>query len=236
MRDLLQQQQNTNVSTFRQPLPPSMIATRSVPQRSVSSGQSQQAQQTNKSAVISVQNIPIVSSANENVGPNVNSQQVVQQSVSINTNSSEHQKTNQTTHTEQPQMIENFGNPHAHELEKLEVGDILGDLGDEDDDDELLKSFTADMGVDFNILEYADPELDALDEADQSNLLDSFDFDETDERERAKRVVLEKLNKVNESKAAIGQLKLNHNQGADQQTPMNNRPQQTQQQIMMQQR
>lgn len=98
------------------------------------------------------------------------------------------------------------------ELEKLEdenagigevegVGDLLGDLG-EDDDDELFKSFTADMGVDFNILEYADPELDALDEGDQSNLLDSLDFDDTDaEKEKAKKAALEKLTKANEIKS-----------------------------------
>lgn len=72
------------------------------------------------------------------------------------------------------------------ELEKLEhenavmsevegVGDLLGDLG-EDDDDELLNSLTAEMGADFNILEYADPELDTLNDGDKANLLDSLDF------------------------------------------------------------
>jgi histone-lysine N-methyltransferase MLL3 len=49
--------------------------------------------------------------------------------------------------------------------------DILGGL---DDDDELLDSLTAEMGADFNILEYADPELDTN---EKSNLLD-FDLDE----------------------------------------------------------
>lgn len=74
------------------------------------------------------------------------------------------------------------------ELEKLEqeenvaigevegVGDILGGLGE--DDDELIKSLTAEM--DFNILEYADPELDALAGGDNQNLLDKLDFDEGD--------------------------------------------------------
>ncbi|XP_062699817.1 histone acetyltransferase KAT6A-like [Aedes albopictus] len=73
------------------------------------------------------------------------------------------------------------------ELEKLEqedntgigevegVGDILGGLGD--DDDELLDSLTAEMGADFNILEYADPELDTTD-GEKSNLLDSLELDE----------------------------------------------------------
>lgn len=45
------------------------------------------------------------------------------------------------------------------------VGDILGGLGD--DDDELL----AEMGADFNILEYADPELEAL-TGGKTNILD----------------------------------------------------------------
>lgn len=99
---------------------------------------------------------------------------------------------------------------HA-DLEKLEeVGDILGDLG-EDDDDEFLKTFTADMGVDFNILEYAESEFDALDEAEQSNLLDSLDFDDTEEKEKSKRT------KATENKAAaINQLKTNLQQHAEQ--------------------
>lgn len=75
------------------------------------------------------------------------------------------------------------------EIEKLEqeqeetlpgevegVGDILGKLGD--DDDELLVSLTAEMGDDFNILEYADPELDPTGDGEKSNFLDSLDLDE----------------------------------------------------------
>ncbi|XP_052870721.1 uncharacterized protein LOC128276290 [Anopheles cruzii] len=70
------------------------------------------------------------------------------------------------------------------ELEKLEqedntgmgevegVGDLLGELGD--DDAELLNSLTAEMGDHFNILEYADPELDSTD-GEKSNLLDTLD-------------------------------------------------------------
>ena len=76
------------------------------------------------------------------------------------------------------------------ELEKLEdenavmgevegVGDLLGDLG-EDDDDDLLNSLTAEIGADFNILEYADPELDTLNDGDKANLLDSLDFGEAE--------------------------------------------------------
>lgn len=45
------------------------------------------------------------------------------------------------------------------------VNDILGGLGE--DDDELL----AEMGADFNILEYADPELEAL-TGGKTNILD----------------------------------------------------------------
>uniref|UniRef100_A0A336MIG1 Histone-lysine N-methyltransferase 2C n=1 Tax=Culicoides sonorensis TaxID=179676 RepID=A0A336MIG1_CULSO len=71
------------------------------------------------------------------------------------------------------------------EIEKLEqeqeetlpgevegVGDILGNLGD--DDDEIFENLTAD----FNILEYADPELDSVGEGEKSNFLDSLDLDE----------------------------------------------------------
>ncbi|XP_067626927.1 histone-lysine N-methyltransferase 2C isoform X2 [Eurosta solidaginis] len=66
------------------------------------------------------------------------------------------------------------------ELEKLDAdengafGDILGGLGDGNDDD-LLKSLTAEIGDDFNILEYADPALDEL--ASNPNLLNKLDFE-----------------------------------------------------------
>lgn len=82
------------------------------------------------------------------------------------------------------------------ELEKLEqdenvgmdgVGDILGGLGDDDDD--LLNSLTAEMGDDFNILEYADPELDTTDE--KSTLLDSLEMDENDNAKEEKLKNLE---------------------------------------------
>jgi hypothetical protein len=82
------------------------------------------------------------------------------------------------------------------ELEKLEqdenvgmdnVGDILGGLGDDDDD--LLNSLTADMGDTFNILEYADPELDTTDE--KSALLDSLEMDENDASKEEKMKNLE---------------------------------------------
>lgn len=91
------------------------------------------------------------------------------------------------------------------ELEKLEqddsavmnevegVGDILGGLGDDDDD--LLDSLTADMGADFNILEYADPELDTeLDE--KSNLLDSLELDENESAKDDKSKIVNTDSKI----------------------------------------
>ncbi|KFB47866.1 hypothetical protein ZHAS_00015919 [Anopheles sinensis] len=81
------------------------------------------------------------------------------------------------------------------ELEKLEqedntgmgevegVGDLLGELGDDDAD--LLNSLTAEMGEDFNILEYADPELDTTD-GEKSNLLDSLELDDENKESDAK--------------------------------------------------
>lgn len=91
------------------------------------------------------------------------------------------------------------------ELEKLEqdenvgmdgVGDILGGLGDDDDD--LLDSLTAEMGADFNILEYADPELDTTDD-EKTNLLDSLELDESEiaKEEKLKNVEVEKMTKTN---------------------------------------
>ncbi|XP_062135907.1 histone-lysine N-methyltransferase 2C [Drosophila sulfurigaster albostrigata] len=58
------------------------------------------------------------------------------------------------------------------ELENVGFGDILGGFGEGDDDD-LLKSLTSEIGEDFNILEYADPELDV-------NVLNTLDFEDTE--------------------------------------------------------
>ncbi|KAH8237068.1 hypothetical protein KR038_003829 [Drosophila bunnanda] len=58
------------------------------------------------------------------------------------------------------------------ELENVGFSDLLGGLGEGDDDD-LLKSLTSEMGDDFNILEYADPDLDV-------NVLNSLDFDDNE--------------------------------------------------------
>ncbi|EDW01903.1 histone-lysine N-methyltransferase 2C [Drosophila grimshawi] len=60
----------------------------------------------------------------------------------------------------------------AVELENVGFGDILGGFGEGDDDD-LLKSLTSEIGDDFNILEYADPELDV-------NVLNTLDFEESE--------------------------------------------------------
>lgn len=59
------------------------------------------------------------------------------------------------------------------------VSDILGGLGD--DDDELL----AEMGADFNILEYADPELEALTGGKATNILD-LEYEEEPPKKDAK--------------------------------------------------
>ncbi|KAK9512092.1 hypothetical protein O3M35_000594 [Rhynocoris fuscipes] len=80
------------------------------------------------------------------------------------------------------------------ELEKLEqeggmaevesVSAILGDLGE--DDDELL----AEMGPNFNILEYADPELDSVTGGEKTNILDDLE----DEEEKNKQTNTLKVN------------------------------------------
>lgn len=108
--------------------------------------------------------------------------------------------------------LEKFEDENVAMGEVEGVGDILSNLG-EDDDDDLLNSLTAEMGADFNILEYADPELDALNEGDQANLLDSLDFEDPDaEKDKAKKAALEKLVKNNENKAlAAMQLKAGGN-------------------------
>jgi hypothetical protein len=61
-------------------------------------------------------------------------------------------------------------------LQPLEVGPGLLELGD--DDDELLG-----MGNDFNILEYADPELDRAPGGGKTNILD-FDLSEEHNEEK----------------------------------------------------
>lgn len=127
------------------------------------------------------------------------------------------QGNSQVQPNESPQISSAIGQPNNQtdaegipdsvtaELEKLEqdenvgmdgVGDILGGLGDDDDD--LLDSLTADMGADFNILEYADPELDTTDD-EKNNLLDSLELDEGENAkdERIKTLESEKLNKMN---------------------------------------
>lgn len=245
LRDLLQQQpQQNSANTFRQPLPPGMIQR---PQRFMGPQQ----HQTIKS-VVTVQNTQIASSqvdgtAPPNVGPQV-PPSVQSNNNMVNTSTSEQQPCAPTqSAAEQSQINDNFNHSDLEKLE--EVGDLL--FG-EDDEDELLKSFTnADC---FNILDFTDPELNALDDVDQANILDTFDLDDTEVKEKSKRDTLEKLNKAHENKAAaIIQLKTS--QSAEQTANTSNQivsnltqavlPNQlaqharqppTQQQIMMQQR
>ncbi|XP_061398220.1 histone-lysine N-methyltransferase 2C [Musca vetustissima] len=78
--------------------------------------------------------------------------------------------------------VSKLGDPKDNVADKLvendeagAFGDILGGFGEGDDDD-ILKSLTAEIGDDFNILEYADPELDEINGS--QNLLNKLDFDE----------------------------------------------------------
>jgi hypothetical protein len=67
------------------------------------------------------------------------------------------------------------------ELEKLEQEQVeLADLGM--DDDELLG-----MGADFNILEYADPELDQVVGGEKTNILDNLDLEEEEKEEKEQK-------------------------------------------------
>lgn len=137
------------------------------------------------------------------------------------------------------------------ELEKLEqennaigevegVGDILGGLGE--DDDELLDSLTADMGVDFNILEYADPELDTLNDGEKNNILDSLELDDGEPEKDDKKLMdinptvpSSDNRKLNE----VGQIQMNqniiNNPQISQQQNMSVQQQQQQQQFVQNQ-
>jgi [histone H3]-lysine4 N-trimethyltransferase MLL3 len=130
------------------------------------------------------------------------------QSASVNTQSQlvGANDTIQVPTTVNPSVSDAEGIPDSvtAELEKLEqdenvgmdgVGDILGGLGDDDDD--LLDSLTAEMGADFNILEYADPELDTTDD-EKTNLLDSLELDDSDTKDdKSKNQDSGKLSKTN---------------------------------------
>lgn len=135
----------------------------------------------------------------------INNQQVMAQQRAMNPNIQhsqiqQHQDPNVPTTVNQTATdTEGIPDSVTAELEKLEqdenvgmdgVGDILGGLGDDDDD--LLNSLTAEMGADFNILEYADPELDTTDE--KTTLLDSLEMDENDNAkdDKLKNIDLEK--------------------------------------------
>lgn len=136
---------------------------------------------------------------------------------------------NQVMSSNSTESVQEIPDSVTAELEKLEqddnvgigevegVGDILGGLGDDDDDllgelflrlvksvliiiffyisASILDSLTAEMGADFNILEYADPELDTTDD-EKSNLLDSLELDENEQmKEDVKNEQMESSNK-----------------------------------------
>lgn len=65
-----------------------------------------------------------------------------------------------------------------------QVGDILTGLSGEDDE-ELLESLTAEIGEQFNILEYADPELANLNDAE--HILDGLELADDVPERHAKR-------------------------------------------------
>ena len=154
------------------------------------------------------------------VGQNVIMQQNIQggqvnpqaQAVGRNENIQVPTTINQTGN---PTDVEGIPDSVTAELEKLEredknVGmdevsdDILTGLETElgDDEDDLLDSLT-DMGMGdgeniFNILEYADPELDTTDD-EKTNILDTLELDESEntKEEKLKNLEAEKLAKAN---------------------------------------
>lgn len=153
------------------------------------------------------------------VGQNVIMQQNIQggqvnpqgQSVGRNENIQVPTTINQTGN---PTDVEGIPDSVTAELEKLEqdknVGmdevsdDILTGLetGLGDDEDDLLDSLT-DMGMGdgeniFNILEYADPELDTTDD-EKTNILDTLELDESEnaKEDKLKNLEAEKLAKAN---------------------------------------
>ncbi|KAF9417773.1 hypothetical protein HW555_005187 [Spodoptera exigua] len=79
-----------------------------------------------------------------------------------------------------------------------EVGDILTGLGGEDDE-ELFETLTAEIGEQFNILEYADPELAALNDAE--HILDGLELADDGMPERhAKREPEDEQDQVQDNK------------------------------------
>lgn len=74
--------------------------------------------------------------------------------------------------TAELEQLEQEGGPMA-EVEA--VSEILGDLAD--DDDELL----AEMGADFNILEYVDTETS---HGDKTNILDNLELEDDETKEK----------------------------------------------------
>lgn len=90
--------------------------------------------------------------------------------------------------------------PTTGEGETAEIPEnVTADLETLEQDDLFDEAFLGSLSGDFNILEYADPELDTLNDEDKSNLLDSLELDEPDnggdkEDKQKKEVVGQELN------------------------------------------
>ncbi|XP_026321911.1 uncharacterized protein LOC113231673 isoform X2 [Hyposmocoma kahamanoa] len=119
----------------------------------------------------------------------------IQQNIGNPANQGTEQKPNisQAGNVEPKQETEGTDEMDMGDMDKLEqdpgnigeVGDILTGLGGEDDE-ELLESLTAEMGEQFNILEFADPELAALNDAE--HILDGLELaDDAAPERHAKR-------------------------------------------------
>lgn len=54
----------------------------------------------------------------------------------------------------------------------------------------MLFYWTAEMGADFNILEYADPELDKVGGGEKTNIFDVDEFEEDDSKKDSRYVIL----------------------------------------------
>ncbi|CAB3239125.1 unnamed protein product [Arctia plantaginis] len=107
---------------------------------------------------------------------NVQSQQLVDQKSNIIQTNAQGVEPKQETGQEQGSDEMDMGDMDKLEQDSAnigEVGDILTGLGGEDDE-ELFETLTAEIGEQFNILEYADPELAALNDAE--HILDGLEL------------------------------------------------------------
>ncbi|XP_075971400.1 uncharacterized protein LOC142973507 isoform X2 [Anticarsia gemmatalis] len=115
-------------------------------------------------------------------------QQVVDQKPNVIQSNAQGGETKQESGQEQGSDEMDMGDMDKLEQDSAnigEVGDILTGLGGEDDE-ELFETLTAEIGEQFNILEYADPELAALNDAE--HILDGLELADDGMSERhAKR-------------------------------------------------